>query len=596
MNSVGMMKDDELAKYICSTLKSKCHLKEAVSHYNILTEEIESSKKQISYFLDLQMAAINKNLESAKRLDSLYDNIDELTEILGSNDEEFTSGDILDESFDMIGRAADVKSVDRSNLSTCLDQIKNLASKISDLKFIKGDPLVNIGVIQSQNPFIQPRVQMKPLPNGRIGRGRGRIPHAKIQMDTIGIPYYNPSNDNQRNLIDPLPINGSKTDENNPNISNITVKSDETVDSFAAKPVRPDSPEKDRLLNSIQDLKIVDPISCEPSHEIQIPIYESTRLNPCANEFNPFGPIGASKLVNPNLNPIRTSPKDVFCKNFTFKSAPKSTLIDTIQGDFNKPMGISANTKYIFISDTLNHKVLVFDHQGRQITALVNPHANFDTPTSILPLIDGKILVKDNNQIHVFDSSSNENKRRIPFKRHFGKGKIKRMSCGLMLNNDEIRVISDNYKILTFCFSSGEYVSETVIDTNHDFPGGKLPKIRFARNHQNTLYLADMANFCILITDTEGVVKNIIGREGFGIGHFKQPAGLTFDADGNLLAIDSKNNRILCFSADGEAVGELLTIGKSQKPKRPSDCFLIDQNSLFVIALDGTCYIYKLTL
>ena len=189
--------------------------------------------------------------------------------------------------------------------------------------------------------------------------------------------------------------------------------------------------------------------------------------------------------------------------------------------------------------------------------------------------------------------------------------------------SDEIRVISDNYKILTFCFSSGEFISETVIDTNHDFPGGKLPKIRFARNHQNNLYLADMANFCILITDTEGAVKNIIGQEGFGLGHFKQPAGLTFDAVGNLLAIgmalsfftvviicnhrrydktiskpdkDSKNNRILCFSSDGEPLGELSTIGKSQKPKRPSDCFLIDQNSLFVIALDGNCYIYKLTL
>ena len=189
--------------------------------------------------------------------------------------------------------------------------------------------------------------------------------------------------------------------------------------------------------------------------------------------------------------------------------------------------------------------------------------------------------------------------------------------------SDEIRVISDNYKILTFCFSSGEFISEAVIDTNHDFPGGKLPKIRFARNHQNNLYLADMANFCILITDTEGAVKNIIGQEGFGLGHFKQPAGLTFDSVGNLLAIgmalsfftvliicnhrrydktiskpdkDSKNNRILCFSSDGEPLGELSTIGKSQKPKRPSDCFLIDQNSLFVIALDGNCYIYKLTL
>ena len=46
----------------------------------------------------------------------------------------------------------------------------------------------------------------------------------------------------------------------------------------------------------------------------------------------------------------------------------------------------------------------------------------------------------DNNRIHVFDSSSNENKRRIPFKRVFGRGKIKRMSCGLMLYKGEVRI------------------------------------------------------------------------------------------------------------------------------------------------------------
>ena len=47
----------------------------------------------------------------------------------------------------------------------------------------------------------------------------------------------------------------------------------------------------------------------------------------------------------------------------------------------------------------------------------------------------------DNNQIHVFDSSSNENKRRIPFKREFGKGKIKRMSCGLMLYKGTSKIL-----------------------------------------------------------------------------------------------------------------------------------------------------------
>ena len=47
MNSVGDMGDDELAKFICSTLKSKSNLREAVEHYNILSDEISNARKNI---------------------------------------------------------------------------------------------------------------------------------------------------------------------------------------------------------------------------------------------------------------------------------------------------------------------------------------------------------------------------------------------------------------------------------------------------------------------------------------------------------------------------------------------------------------------
>ena len=64
----------------------------------------------------------------------------------------------------------------------------------------------------------------------------------------------------------------------------------------------------------------------------------------------------------------------------------------------------------------------------------------------------------------------------------------------------------------------------------------RRPRIRFARNYKDMLYLADMANNCVLLVDFNGDIKHIAGTgAGRSTSQFAQPAGLTIDAVGNFI-------------------------------------------------------------
>ena len=64
----------------------------------------------------------------------------------------------------------------------------------------------------------------------------------------------------------------------------------------------------------------------------------------------------------------------------------------------------------------------------------------------------------------------------------------------------------------------------------------KKPRIRFARNFGAHLYLADMSNFCILVTNNRGNVLQVVGQgQGQHPSQFAQPAGITSDSDGNIV-------------------------------------------------------------
>ena len=56
---------------------------------------------------------------------------------------------------------------------------------------------------------------------------------------------------------------------------------------------------------------------------------------------------------------------------------------------------------------------------------------------------------------------------------------------------------------------------------------------------------------------------------GTGNGQFKLPAGLTFDANNQLLVVDGNNHRVKKFTIDGDY---LLQFGKQGKGNGELDC------------------------
>ena len=154
----------------------------------------------------------------------------------------------------------------------------------------------------------------------------------------------------------------------------------------------------------------------------------------------------------------------------------------------------------------------------------------------------------------------------------------------------EVRTVIKGHQIA--CFSlEGEHKSS--IPINWQGVVEQRPRIRFARNHKDTLYLACMANNQVLITDNQGNIKHIAGR-GYGKGpdQFTQPAGLSIDSVGNFIVADSTNHRFLHFSAVGEPRGQIKT---NIPTKRPADCYLTDTGRFYTCLLNGTVHIFQLS-
>lgn len=63
--------------------------------------------------------------------------------------------------------------------------------------------------------------------------------------------------------------------------------------------------------------------------------------------------------------------------------------------------------------------------------------------------------------------------------------------------------------------------------------------------------MADSGNDRIQVFDENGNFVSTYGEPGIGEGEFNDPQGLALDADGNVLVVDSANDRVRVLSFDG---------------------------------------------
>lgn len=180
-----------------------------------------------------------------------------------------------------------------------------------------------------------------------------------------------------------------------------------------------------------------------------------------------------------------------------------------IYGDFgdgamNKPMDVTFANQWIYVSDTNNKRVQVFDSAGSFLFNFGKEGAGkgeFKFPYGIAGDSAGNIYVADlyNGNISIFDSKG-------VFKDYFkveGKEKHIVAPAGLRIFNDK-------------------------------------------------LYVTDVQNSKAYVFSLDGKLLREIGKVGLENGQFRAPNAITIDKDENIYVTDTGNQRIQVFNKEGK--------------------------------------------
>ena len=217
------------------------------------------------------------------------------------------------------------------------------------------------------------------------------------------------------------------------------------------------------------------------------------------------------------------------------------------------PRGVAVSrSDQIYIADSSNHRVQVFDNIGTYIKffgSYGQSETEFDCLAGIAINSMGDILITDryNHRIQVFDHQGN-------FKVEFGE---EGQGDGQMLY--PWGIATDGMGFIYVCDKENHRVQ--VFQSNGVFVRkfGRLGRVRglfenphyIAVSKDNKIYISDSSNHRIQVFSMYGDFLFSFGSAGTMQGQMKYPKGIAIDEQGFVVVADSGNNRIQVFRGDG---------------------------------------------
>lgn len=237
--------------------------------------------------------------------------------------------------------------------------------------------------------------------------------------------------------------------------------------------------------------------------------------------------------------------------NLVDNNAPP-TFNHMIYGGFdkeslNKPMDVAVIDNFIYVTDTKNFRVQVFDTSGTPIFTFGTQGSNpgqFQFPYGITGDAKGNVYVADlyNGCISVHDSKGK-------FIRYFAE---KNPNENVIKGPGSIRVINEK------------------------------------------MYVTDIRLNQVLVFDLQGKKLLAIGKPGAGNGEFSAPNAVTVDKDGTIYVVDTGNQRVQAF----DSTGKFLRIINGAASAAGNSVFVnprgigIDSRGIIYIVSNLTNYIY----
>jgi DNA-binding beta-propeller fold protein YncE len=259
------------------------------------------------------------------------------------------------------------------------------------------------------------------------------------------------------------------------------------------------------------------------------------------------------------------------------KYSIKETLFGKAYNDtMARPYSIFARGSRIYVADILAMRLLIYDLSEKKFMPL-DEGAPLQVPAAVVADPQGSIYVADTVQsrILVFDPQG-------AYRTSFPLGKAKPVA---MAYSDERRLLyvldRIDHKVLVLD-DTGAIRSE--------FGGKGTGKGKFniplavALDRQGKVYVLDTGNFRVQIFDPEGNYLSHFGQVGDRPGFLANPKGIAVDSDGHIYVTDAAFSNFQIFDAEGNILLVVSRFGTAPGQLYLPAGIYVDQNDRVYVA------------
>ena len=257
-------------------------------------------------------------------------------------------------------------------------------------------------------------------------------------------------------------------------------------------------------------------------------------------------------------------------------------------GEFlGKPYGVAVFHGRVYVTDTLNRNVAVFDIPGQKFFKM----GDGDFGTLVMPIgldVDGEgnVYVVDNKTryVQVFDPNG-KHLRSLGGPKWFAK------PSGIAVDAEGKRVYvvdaggvdkEEHHRVRAFDAKTGSHLQD--IGTRGSDPGEfNLPR-DVSIGKDGNLYVVDGGNFRVQVFQPDGKFLRVFGGVGRQGGMFSRPKEAAIDGEGNIYVVDSAFGNFQIFNPEGDL---LLAVG-SRSERDGMAKYMLPSG----IAIDGDGRVY----
>lgn len=250
-----------------------------------------------------------------------------------------------------------------------------------------------------------------------------------------------------------------------------------------------------------------------------------------------------------------------------------------------KPYGIAVDSKgAIYVADPGTAMIFVFDLDGKKVS--YRGRQQVSTPSGLAIDDSDRLFVTDSTQ-HVVLCFKPDGS----LETSFGRDKLaKPVGIAIDLENrylyvadvdlDKIFVFDvDTYRLVR---SFGQRSDATLAPGTFDRPSN------LAVDGDSNLYVVDTFNNRIQVFDADGQFVRMFGKQGNTAGAFMRPKGIAIDADGHVYVVDAEFNNVQVFDADGRVLMFFGDRGNQPGTFTLAAGIAIDQNNRVIVSEQWT--------